>query len=223
MLTQYPSPTDREAGFKELKTSPNNLAPYLQLYPANITIPSSDQRRLRFAAKLAPNLPDGEYRAMVFTEMKPVKLPDQTGSADENVVIATTVVPRMGVAIYVRKGDVSPNLLAESVRFNADKNQVQVLVKNSGKATAFVAGTWSLKQGNKEISNGRVKDPTTVLAESDRYLKFPLPDDTKSQLSAGQYELSGKLLWGVNQAREIPYKLSFTVGSKVAANAAKAK
>jgi P pilus assembly chaperone PapD len=212
---------DREAGFKELASSPNNLAPYLQLYPANITIPGSDKRRLRFAAKLAPNLPDGEYRAMVFTEMLPIKLTDEKSAGNEGVVVTTTIVPRMGVAVYVRKGDVSPNLSAESARFDAQKQEAQLLVKNAGKASAFVTGTWSLKQGDREIYRGELTNTTTVLAESDRYLKLPLPDAATAKLPAGQYELSGKLLWGFNQSREIPYKLSLTVGSKVAADVVK--
>jgi P pilus assembly chaperone PapD len=212
---------DRDNGFQVLKDSPSDLTPYLQLYPANATLPGTDKRRLRFTTKLAPNLPDGEYRTMIFTEMEGIKLPEEkSGNAGEEVSVTTTILPRIGVAVYVRKGDLKPNLSVDSVRFDNAKQEPQILVKNAGKASAFTTATWTLKQGDREIQRGDVQ-LTTVLAETDRYLRVTLPDAAKAKLPAGQYELSGKVLWGFNQSKEIPYKFSFKVDAQVASSDSK--
>jgi hypothetical protein len=203
---------DREDGFKELKSSPNDLTPYLQFSPSELTVPELDKRRVRFITRLAPNLPDGEYRAMIFTEMtQPTEVKEVDSS--NQITLVTNILPRIGVAVYVRKGNVSPKLNIDSFRFDATKQQPQILVKNTGKASAFVGGTWSLKQKDREIRKGSVID-TTVIAESDRYIKIYLSDSEANALPPGEYQVEGNLHWGFNQTLKIPYKHQFTVPAK---------
>ncbi|MGL4620182.1 hypothetical protein [Chroococcidiopsis sp.] len=40
------------------------------------------------------------------------------------VTFITSVVPRIGVTVYVRKGNVTPNLVASSAKFNPRSNQL---------------------------------------------------------------------------------------------------
>jgi hypothetical protein len=206
---------DRESGFKELTSSPQDLTPYLQVYPAIVSIDGNDQRRMRFIARLAPNLPDGEYRAMVFTELDNIKVV-QPNSEASGIELTTTIQPRFGVAVYVRKGNVSPKLSVDGFRWNHDRQQAEILVKNEGKASGIVTGNWTLKQGDRVIRKGQGND-TTVLAEADRYINFAItPADKPAEkpiekLAPGRYQIEGKILWGMNRLKEIPYQYSFEV------------
>jgi hypothetical protein len=200
---------DRETGFQELKTAPNDLTPYLQFSPTELAVPGADRRRLRFIGRLAPSLPEGEYRAMIFTETLDQPLPTEVTTTGETTV-TSTIVPRMGVAVYVRKGKLSPKLTIDSVRFNPTVQQPQILVKNSGKATAIVMSEWTIKQGDRTVSAGLVSD-TTVIAEGDRYINVKLSDADLAKLVPGEYQIQGNVLWGLNHSQEIPYKFPFTV------------
>lgn len=203
---------DRETGFQQLRQAPSDLTPYLQFSPSEVSIPGTDKRRVRFIARLAPDLPEGEYRAMIFTEtLNPIVQPDEMVSGE--TTLTTTIVPRLGVAVYVRKGKLSPKLSVESLRFNVQQQQPQLLIKNTGKATAIVTSQWTLKQGDRVVSKGWVQD-TTVIAEGDRYLKVVLPNSETNKLVPGEYQLEGNLLWGLNQSQKIPYKFQLTVPAR---------
>jgi hypothetical protein len=200
---------DRETGFQELKTAPNDLTPYLQFSPTELAVPGADRRRLRFISRLAPSLPEGEYRAMIFTETLDQPLPTEVTTSGD-LTVRTSIVPRMGVAVYVRKGKIAPKLTIDSVRFNSTVQQPQILVKNSGKATAVIVADWTIKQGDRTVSSGMVQD-TTVIAEGDRYVNVKLPDVDAPKLPPGEYQIQGNILWGFNRSQEIPYKFPFTV------------
>lgn len=201
---------DRETGFKELPKADNDLTPYLQFSPPEVSIPGADKRRVRFITRLAPNLPDGEYRAMIFTETLEQLVPPEVEKSGETTV-TTTILPRLGVAVYVRKGKLAPNLAIDSVRFDASNQQPQILVKNAGKASAIVMSDWTIKQADREIAKGMVSD-TTVIAEGDRYVTIKLPETTK--LAPGEYQLQGNILWGFNHGQKIPYQFKFMVPAK---------
>ncbi len=202
---------DREKGFQELKDSPQDLTPYVQLYPANITFAATEQRRIRFVARLAPNLPDGEYRAMIFTEIGSIELPKDEQSSNLTV-LTTSIQPRFGVAVYVRKGNISPKLSVENINWDNNTNQAKILVKNSGKASTIVQGEWTLKKDDKTIKQGQTQD-TTVIAESDRSINISMifSDTTPEKLAPGRYYLEGNILWGFNNTQKIPYQVSFEV------------
>jgi P pilus assembly chaperone PapD len=200
---------DRETGFQQLRQTPTDLTSYLQFSPPEVSVPGVDKRRVRFITRLAPSLPDGEYRAMIFTEtLTPIAPPEVVTSGE--TTFTTTIVPRLGVAVYVRKGKLSPKLTVEGLRFDAQQQQPQLLVKNAGKATAIVTSEWAIKQGERVVRKGFVQD-TTVIAEGDRYVKVALPNPETNTLQPGEYQLQGNLLWGFNQSQKIPYKFPFTV------------
>jgi P pilus assembly chaperone PapD len=196
---------DAEQGFKRLESSPQDLTPYLQFSPRELQVPSSAERRIRFVVRFPPSLPDGEYRAMLFTENLEATIQQET-DATSGVTLRTAIVPSVGVAVYVRKGKLSHNLSAISARYNPQSNKVQLLVRNTGKASAILQGEWTIKKGEQEIYKGLGMD-TTVLAEGERYLDV----DYAKKLEPGQYQLSGTLGWGVNRTNKIPFSLKFTV------------
>ena len=201
---------DLETGFKLLDSSPFDLTPCLQFSPRELEVPGTDNRRIRFIARFPPSLPDGEYRTMLFTENLEATFQEEQNSS-KGAIFRTAIVPRIGVAVYVRKGNISHNLTAVNARFDSKSQQLQLLVKNSGKASVITQGEWTIKKENKQIYNGRGID-TTVIAEGERYLTVDYSNAAKKiQLEPGEYQLSGNLGWGVNQTNKIPFSVKFIV------------
>lgn len=201
----------RDAGFQTLPSSPNDLSPYLQFSPRELTVPPGVRRRVRLRALLAPNLPDGEYRAVVFTET----LKESTEGNNNKVSIVT----RVGTNVYVRKGDVSPNLAVDSASFDAAQNQVQLLVRNTGNASVKSGVRWQLKQGEQVVRTGELP-PSTVIAQSDRNLLLNFTDENNSALSPGEYQLTGELAWEEdNNSNSLPFNVNITIAAGASASA----
>ncbi|MBS3027518.1 MAG: hypothetical protein HCA25_10630 [Dolichospermum sp. DET50] len=201
---------DLQTGFKLLDASPFDLTPYLQFSPRELQVPGTDNRRIRFVVRFPPSLPDGEYRAMLFTENLEATFQEESGT-NNGVIFKTAIVPRIGVAVYVHKGNISHNLTAVNARFDSKSQQLQLLVKNSGKASVITQGEWTIKKGDKQIYSGRGMD-TTVITEGERYLTVDYSNPAKKiQLEPGEYQLSGNLGWGVNQTNKIPFSVKFIV------------
>lgn len=219
---------NRDTGFQTLtNSSPNNLTSYLQFSPREMTIKPGESRRVRLITRLAPNLPEGEYRAVVFNET----LTESKDSAGNNV----SLVARIGVTFYVRKGNLSPNLAVDSASFNPQQKQIQLLVRNSGKATALPSVNWRLRRGETVVKTGQV-EANAVVAQSDRNLLLvstsnrdskPCPDKNIQQsvnkcnepaLAPGTYQLSGELVWGEDKKSKLPFNLNVTVPTQTAAS-----
>lgn len=201
---------DVEEGIKFLDSSPQDLAPYLQFSPRELEVPGNDERRIRFLVRVPPSLPDGEYRTMLFTENLEATIQEENNPTT-GVIFKTSIVPRIGVAVYVRKGKISHNLTVVKARFNTQNKKLQLLAKNTGKASVIVQGNWVIKQGNKEIYKGLGMD-TTVIAENERYINVDYSTSANPlQLKSGEYELSGHLGWGVNRIQKTPFTVKFTV------------
>ncbi|MGL5193511.1 MAG: hypothetical protein ACRC8Y_07885 [Chroococcales cyanobacterium] len=200
---------DAEQGFQLLESSPQDLSPYLQFSPRELQVPGTDARRIRFIARVPPSLPDGEYRAMLFTENLEAILQEETNTTGD-IVFQTSIIPRVGVAVYVRKGNISHELTIDSARYNSESKQVQLLVRNTGKASAILQGEWTITKGSQEIYSGRGID-TTVISEGSRYLNVDYASGGQITLEPGEYQLSGHLGWGVNRRNKIPFSVTFTV------------
>jgi P pilus assembly chaperone PapD len=200
----------RDAGFQTLSSSPSDLTKYLQFSPRELTVKPGEVRRVRLISRLAPNLPDGEYRAVVFNET----LSESKDAAGNNV----TLVARIGVTFYVRKGNLSPQLAIDSASFNPEQKQIQLLVKNSGQATILPSLNWTLRQGQTVIKTGQV-DTNAVVANSDRNFFLNYPSKDQPALNPGQYQLSGELFWGEdNNKSKLPFNLNITIPTQSAAS-----
>jgi len=192
----------RDTGFQTLPVnSPNNLTPYLQFSPRELTIQPGESRRVRLISRLAPSLAEGEYRAVVFNET----LSESQDSAGNNVTLAT----RIGVTFYVRKGNLSGKLAVDNASFNSQQKQIQLLVRNSGKATVRPSVNWSLRRGETVVKTGKL-DATAVVAESDRHLLLNFPGT--ENLAPGQYQLTGDLVWGEdNNKSKLPFGVNVLI------------
>ncbi|BAZ27868.1 hypothetical protein NIES4074_02960 [Cylindrospermum sp. NIES-4074] len=198
----------RDAGFQTLSSSPNDLTNYLQFSPRELTIKPGESRRVRLISRLAPNLPDGEYRAVIFNET----LTEAKDSAGNNVAL----VARIGVTFYVRKGNVSPNLGVDSASFNPEQKQLQLLIRNSGQATARPSVSWTLRRGETVVKTGQV-DASAVIANSDRHFLLNYPSKDQPALASGQYQLSGELIWGEdNKKSKLPFNVNVSIPTQAA-------
>ncbi|ODH01413.1 P pilus assembly protein, chaperone PapD [Nostoc sp. KVJ20] len=198
----------RDAGFQTLSSSPSDLTKYLQFSPRELTVKPGEVRRVRLISRLAPNLPDGEYRAVVFNET----LTESKDAAGNNV----TLVARIGVTFYVRKGNLSPQLAIDSASFNPEQKQIQILVRNNGQATVLPSLNWTLRQGQTVVKTGQV-DANAVVANSDRNFLLNYPSKGQPALKPGQYQLSGELFWGEDSKKsKLPFNLNITIPTQAA-------
>jgi len=183
----------RDAGFKTLeKGQESDLTPYLQFSPTELNVPPGVERRIRFIVRLQPNLPEREYRAVVFTE----NLKQNINGTGNNIAIST----RIGVTIYVRQGNLSPTITVKDASWNYEQKQLQMLVINTGDASARPQVNWTLKQGENVVKTGNL-NPTGIIAKTERNFLLGYPGKDQSLLAPGEYQLSGELNWseGENQ------------------------
>lgn len=193
-----------DAGFATLPAdSPNDLTPYLQFSPRELTIEPGQTRRIRVIARLAPSLPDGEYRAAVFNET----LTEQQDGTGGTVILAT----RVAVTVYVTKGNVAPELVVNSASFDTEKKQVRLLVRNDGLASARPGMSWRLQRGETVVKTGEIQS-FSVVAENERNLSLDYRSEDEPGLSPGDYQLSGELVWSEGRnRRQLPFNVNFTV------------
>ncbi len=191
-------------GFETLPAdTPNNLTPYLQFSPRELTIQPRQTRRVRIISRLAPNLPDGEYRAAVFNET----LTEQKDSSGATVTLAT----RVGVTVYVTKGNASPKLTVDNASFDSKQEMVTLNIRNTGKASARPSVSWKLQRGNTVVKTGEIES-ISIIAENERNLSLDYRSKDDASLIPGNYQLSGELVWDEGKSRsQLPFKLNFTV------------
>jgi P pilus assembly chaperone PapD len=191
-----------ESGYKALESSPNDLSSYLIYSPKLLTLKPHESRKVRFNARFLPSTAAGEYRAMIFAQQL---------AGDSNATSATSIIPRIGTAVYVRVGDVKAELAVQAARYK-DKKLVIVVV-NTGKATARPAVEWTIAQNSRTIATNQgdflALHPITVIAEGNRNIVISAPELDK--LAAGSYLISGTLLWGDDNENKLKFEQPFEV------------
>jgi len=187
-------------GFKSIKSSPQDLTHYLVYAPRKLKIRPGQTRRVRLNVRFLPSTKKGEYRAMVFTE----DVKSQASGKSQS-----SIIPRIGTAVYVRHGDLKAQLSVQSAAYK--NKQIVLLTKNTGKATARPHVNWVLNKSGREITSGE-SSKQTVIAKGQRNLqiggeKFPEIES----LRAGKYQISGKLIWGKGDKNSLAFKQKFVV------------
>ncbi|MEM9215544.1 MAG: P pilus assembly protein, chaperone PapD [Cyanobacteria bacterium P01_F01_bin.150] len=195
---------EAEEGFQILENDTDDLSPYLQFSPRELEVAPNTTRRVRFVSRFPPSLPEGEYRAVIFTE----NLVETIDGSGTEVTLRT----RVGSTVYVRHGEIAPNLVVDSARVESDSGQLQLLVQNTGQASIRPAAIWQLKQGDTVIESGETGQ-FAVLAESERYFRFESASERLNTAAPGQYQLEGSLVWRTldNEEASLPFAVSFTI------------
>jgi P pilus assembly chaperone PapD len=195
---------EKEKGFNTISQNTDSLAPYLQFSPRELVVPAGVTRKVRLNVQIPAKLPDGEYRAVIFTEnLEQQKSTNQQG-------VSTTITTRIGVTVFLRKGELSPKLSITTADWNATKSQILVNMSNSGKASAYPEVHWNLAQAGKTIKLGKVNE-TGIIANSDRTVSIQIPPK-ELQLQPGNYQLSGNLIWRAkNGNNSLPFAVNLNI------------
>jgi P pilus assembly chaperone PapD len=196
---------EKDKGFNTIPQNSASLIPYLRFSPRELNVPAGVTRRVRLNVQLPPNLPAGEYRSAIFTEnLTQQKQTDRKG-------IVTTITTRIGVTMFVRRGENSPKLTITKTTWNPTKSQISMTMNNAGKASAYPEIEWNLTQAGKTIKTGKV-NATGIVPNSDRLININIPKQ-ELKLQPGNYQVSGNLIWG-EQERKIIRPFSIGVGIK---------
>ncbi len=201
---------DREQGFQTLAESEQDLSDYLRFSPREMTIPAQSERRVRLLATLPPSLPDGEYRSVVFAENL-----TETIDAQKNEV---AVITRVGVTVYVGKGDLNPNLTVENAFYDRQNGKIKLLVNNSGGSSVLPKLVWKLTQNDQIVVEGE-NPQVTIIAGGDRFLQLsPIVQDEEGAakpipLQPGNYQLSGDMIWEIdnNDPNVVPFEIELSI------------
>ena len=195
---------DQEKGFNTIPQNSESLVPYLKFSPRELNVPAGVTRRIRLNVQLPPNLPAGEYRSAIFTEnLEEQKQADRKG-------LVTTITTRIGVVMFVRKGENSPKLAITTAEWNPERSQISVNMNNAGKASAYPEVNWTLLQAGKTIKTG-VVNPTGIVANGDRLVRIDIPKQ-QLKLNPGKYQLSGNLsLGGQDNKTTIPFSVDVNI------------
>ena len=188
-------------GFQVLESSPNDLSPYLIFSPTEVVLEPKQTRRVRILARLLPSMKIGEYRAVIFAA--PVKSKVERGLA---------INSRIGVVVYVRHGESQEKLTPTQTNYDVKKQQINLILKNEGNVTIRPQVKWQLKQVGKASFEGEVS-ATTIVAETTRNIPITFKKDkTKELIPAGNYQLTGELLWGdTSKPKNLPFSLPVTI------------
>jgi P pilus assembly chaperone PapD len=195
---------DKEKGFNIISQNTESLVPYLKFSPRELNVPAGVTRRVRLSVQLPPNLPAGEYRSAIFTEN--LEQQQQTNSKG----VMTTISTRIGVVMFVRKGEGAAKVTISTATWNPAKNQILLTMNNAGKASAFPEVNWTIAQAGTKIKTGKI-DASGIIANSDRDVKINLSEQDL-KLKPGNYKLSGELSWGEQEAKTtVPFAMDVTI------------
>lgn len=195
---------DKEKGFSTIPQNAESLVPYLKFSPRELNIPAGVTRRVRLNVQLPPNLPAGEYRSAIFTENL-----EQQKQADRKGAVAT-ITTRIGVTMFVRKGESSPKLTINNATWNSATNQVFVLMNNAGKSSAYADVNWMIAQAGTTIKTGKIST-IGIVPNSDRNVRINIPE-RELKLNPGKYQLSGDLSWVEQETKStVPFAVEVVI------------
>ncbi|MEO1401968.1 MAG: P pilus assembly protein, chaperone PapD [Cyanobacteria bacterium J06635_1] len=187
-ITAEPFTYTQADGFTTLEPgSSGDLTPYLFFSPTELVVPPNSERRIRMITQFPPSAEPGEYRAVIFTE--PLR-----ATSPEDGTPGVNVITRVAATLYVRNGDLSPEIVVGSALWDREAQQVQMVVDNVGEASVRPVAQWTLRQGDMIIALGQ-SCPTAIMPESKRNFLLDYSTQEVPILPSGTYELSGEFVW----------------------------
>lgn len=195
---------DTNDGYFKTTDTRHSANPYLQFSPKELTIPPGGTREVRLNITIPPSKPDGEYRVAVFTEDLTERKID-----DKSTPYVTIIRPHIASVFFVTKGQITPEISAASVSWNAETKKPRLLIKNQGQASAYPEVNWQLKQGDKEIASYSIPG-VVLLAQRERAIDLRMPPNQK--IAPGNYTLVGET--NDKKGKIVPFSLNVNIPNK---------
>lgn len=191
-------------GIEILDSAPTDLSPYLVYSPREVVVEPGQTRSIRVVARLLPSMGEGEFRAILFTE----KLLEATDGSN-----SVNIVPRIGTTLYVRQGEVAADLAVTEATVEPESAVLNLLVTNTGDASARPQPQWTLTQNGAVVAEG-LSPQHTVIAQGERHITIDYQAAGLTELAPGTYTLSGNLLWQEEQNdQSLPFSVDLIVPS----------
>jgi len=199
------------------KGQPNSLMGKLKFYPQEFTCKDGNDQKVRFTVTELKTLPAGESRLVLFledTKTKELIIRKANGEIGGRIIVKT----RVGVPIYLDRGNYTRRGNLDSVVFKKDNNEYECAYKiiSSGNSRINYNGFGYVSQGDKLIKqfvvNGSSVDPNKSL---ERIQKI---DGLKDLIADGQeYKIKFVVTYKDENDREKILKKEFTfIPNKIA-------
>jgi hypothetical protein len=194
---------DRSRGFVSITKHPQSAVAYIQFAPQELVIPPGVTRNVRVGTTIPSNLPNGEYRAVIFLE----DLQERqvlTGSGSRVQVTA-----RMASLFYFNKGGGSSELQVSRALWNPTTKDIRIVFNNKGSKTIYPAIEWRIEKDGKIIVQSRI---ARVLVQSagEREISLSESTDTKiPPLAPGTYSFVGNIL--ETDKKPVPFNIKITM------------
>jgi len=191
------------------KGQPNSLMGKLKFYPQEFTCKDGADQKVRFTITDLKTLPVGESRLVLFledTKTKELIIRRANGEIGGKIIVKT----RVGVPIYLDRGNYTKRGALDSVVFKKDENEYECAYKitSSGNSRINYSGFGYVSQGDKLIKqfvvNGSSVDPNKSL---ERIQKI---DGLKDLIADGQeYKIKFVVTYKDENDREKVLKKEF--------------
>ncbi len=161
---------DKKGGYIKLpdKGQPNSLIDKVKFYPAEFTCKDGIPQKVRFTITDIKSLPPGESRLALFledTQTKEYLIQKASGQIGGRIIVKT----RMGVPIYLNKGNYSRKGTLDAVAFkkSGDDYICEYKVSSLGNSRLYYSGFAYISQEGKLIKtipvNPASVDPSKML------------------------------------------------------------
>ncbi len=205
---------DRDSGFQVIEKSENDLTPYLLYGPRELIMPPKTTRRVRYVATIPPSKPQGEYRAIIYTEK--LEESKDTSSAGSAVTIQRTT--RIGTTLYVRSGKLTTSISIGDIQYSQEDKSLKLLLENVGTATVRPYLKWDLMHNGQKFKSGRTESHT-IISKKNRFLPIETSEVDRSNrevkrqpLPSGSYQLIGKAIWhNLDQEEQQDFSIDFQI------------
>lgn len=125
--------------------------------PKEVTITPNIKQTVRFTIPNVDKLPDGESRVMAFIE--DIKTREESlPSPSEGIKASLTIRQRMGIPIYIDKGNVIKTGQINQLVFNKKAKIYELEVSSKGNSTIRVTGVVQLVNNKKIIKEEEFND-----------------------------------------------------------------
>jgi hypothetical protein len=191
----------RDRGFTPFSAHPYSAIPYLQFTPRELVVPPQTTRNVRVNILIPSTAPDGEYRAVVFTEELRSQNTIRSQSAGSAIIIT-----RVGSIFFANKGNGKADISATGAVWNNGIKQPQIILSNQGLASSNPGVQWKIEKDGRELDGG-VIPALTVQNRSERIASLNIKKDT--EFAPGEYTVFGQLL--LRNGTTKPFSFTFKI------------